>query len=70
MGYEAIYKTLDIRRQKRQLTWEQLAQEIGSCTSATLKRMRNGGRTSFPDVMRIVCWLDVPARSPTKETAT
>lgn len=58
---KAIYAALDSRRLERAMTWQQVAKEIGAVNAAGLTRMAQGGRVSFPSVMRIFGWLGRPA---------
>jgi hypothetical protein len=62
----AIYAALNAQRVQRGLTWQQVADEIGGFNPANLTRLKKGGRTSFPGVMRIVKWLGRPAASLTR----
>jgi len=54
----AIYARLDERRRAQGLTWAQVAREVGGLGAAGLSRLAKGGRTSFPDIIRIARWLD------------
>jgi hypothetical protein len=65
----AIYSALDVRRRERQLTWAQVAKEIGGFTTVnTLTHLAKGGRVGFPHVMRVFRWLGRPAASFTRIT--
>lgn len=55
-----IHAALDMQRAEREMTWSQVAEEIGVAAS-TLTHLAKGGRTAFPHVMRIVRWLSRPA---------
>src|SRR5215471_17991835 len=59
----AIYAALDVQRIGRGMTWKEVAAEIGGMNAPALTRLSKGGRTGFPDVMRIVRWLGRPAAS-------
>ena len=61
----AIYAKLDARRRAQGLTWAQVAREVGGLGAAGLSRLAKGGRTSFPDIIRIARWLDVPVATLT-----
>jgi hypothetical protein len=65
----AIYAALDAQRRDRGLTWKQVAIDIGGFQPAALTRLANGGRTGFPDVMRIARWLGRPVASLTRITS-
>ena len=55
-----LHAALDARRVERRLTWTQLARDLGVGPSS-LTGLARGGRTSFPQVMRMVRWLGEPA---------
>jgi len=62
-----IYATLDAQRLAQNLTWNEVAAEIGGLyTAATLKNMRKQQRTSFPHIMRLSRWLHCPAAALTR----
>lgn len=61
-----LYSALDAQRIERGMTWRQVADEIGGFTAAVLTRLSKGGRTGFPQVMRITRWLGRPAASFTQ----
>ena len=63
---KAIYVALDAQRVARGMTWKAVAKEIGGLGAAGLTRLERGGRTAFPEVMRIVRWLGRPAASFTR----
>jgi hypothetical protein len=58
---KALHAALDARRRERQLTWAELARDIGGFTPNMLTDLSKGGRVGFPRVMRLVAWLDRPA---------
>jgi uncharacterized protein YfiM (DUF2279 family) len=53
-----IYAALDAQRQARGLTWTEVAAAVGAANGASLTRLSKGGRTSFPDIVPIVRWLN------------
>ena len=57
-----LYEALDAQRREREITWPQLSRELG-CTPSQLTGI---GRARFAIgmrlAMRIVMWLDRPAR--------
>jgi hypothetical protein len=55
-----IYAALDDRRAQGKMTWAQVAKKVGVGTS-TLTHLREGSRTYFPHVMRIMSWLETSA---------
>jgi hypothetical protein len=54
-----LYAALDAQRVERHITWAQVAQEVGLGVSS-LTRLSKGGRTAFPQVMRMVAWVARP----------
>jgi hypothetical protein len=62
----AIYAQLDARRREQRLTWAHVAREVGGLSAAGLTRLANGGRTAFPDVIRIARWLERPVATLTR----
>jgi hypothetical protein len=48
------------------MTWKAVADEIGGFNTASLVRLSKGGRTGFPQVMRIARWLGRSAASLTR----
>jgi len=62
-----IYSRLDAQRVVRELTWAQVAAEIGGVYNAdTLRNMRRQQRTGFPHVMRLTRWLCCPVAELTR----
>ena len=55
-----LHAALDAQRVRRHMTWAQVATEVGLRVSS-LTHLSNGGRTGFPQVMRVVRWLAQPA---------
>jgi hypothetical protein len=55
-----MFAGLETKRAERGISWTQVAREIGGTNGAALTRLSKGGRTSFPDVMRIARWLGRP----------
>ena len=62
----ALFDALDARRRERQLTWAEVAREIGGFTPARITNLSTGPRTTFPGVMRLVRWLGEPAAAFTR----
>jgi len=62
-----IYAALDARRLEREMTWAEVAKEIGT-NSASLTHLAQGKRVGFPGIMRILKWLDRPAADFTRAT--
>ena len=62
------YRLLDAKRLREDLTWDQVAKQIGSVSPSMLRRFKKGGKTSFPAIVRITRWLEVPTKDLTKES--
>jgi hypothetical protein len=62
-----LHAAVDAHRIERGLTWKEIASEIGVGVSS-LAHLSAGGRTSFPQVMRILSWLESPATEFTRLT--
>jgi hypothetical protein len=62
-----LYAALDARRIERQMTWAQVAKEVGT-SPAGLTHLSEGKRVVFPGVMRIFRWLERPAADFTRVT--
>lgn len=60
-----INTALDARRLEREMTWAEVAKEIGT-NSGSLMHLAKGKRVGFPGVMRIFRWLDRPAADFTR----
>lgn len=60
-----MHAALEAQRVARGMIWEEVAKEVGLGVSS-LKYLANGGRTAFPQVMRIVRWLGRPATEFTR----
>jgi hypothetical protein len=58
---KALHPALNAKRQAQGMTWNEVAEEIGGCTTGTLMHLAKGGRVGFPGVMRLVMWLSQPA---------
>jgi hypothetical protein len=64
-----LHAALNAQRVERGLSWPQVADEIGGrATAAVLTHLKQGGRTGFPDVMRMVGWLKRPVADFTRAT--
>lgn len=61
----AIHKAVNEQRSTRGLTWAETAAHLGLGVS-TLRHLAAGGRTAFPQVMRITAWLGRPAADFTR----
>ena len=52
----ALYAALDAQRRSRDITWSQVAAEIGVSVS-TITRTRHGGRMEVDGMLAMVRWL-------------
>ena len=60
-----IHAALEAQRVARRITWTQVAKEVG-LSASMLTHLAKGGRTAFPQVMRIIGWLERPAAQFTR----
>ena len=58
----ALYAALDAQRSSRELSWRQLAKEVGVSPS-TMTRLANGQRPDVDAFAALVRWLGQPADS-------
>src|ERR1044072_4382445 len=58
----ALYGALDSRRSTRNLSWRQLAKELGLSPSV-FTRLAQGGQPQTGSYLRMVDWLDKPRDS-------
>ena len=59
---KALYDALDKQRLSRNLTWKQVAEEIGIAAS-TIVRTKEGGRMEVDGMLQMVNWLNVPVET-------
>ena len=64
---KALHAALDAQRKARGLTWAEVAREIG-VASATMTRMKEGGRLEVDGTLAMVRWLGRTIESFTRET--
>lgn len=57
----ALYAARNGQRQERQMTWKQVAEEVGGCTPGMLTGLAKARHLGFPQAMRLVAWLGQPA---------
>jgi hypothetical protein len=56
-----LHSALNAARVKHGLMWAQVADAVGGrTTQSTLAHLSKGGRTGFPQVLRLTRWLGVP----------
>jgi transcriptional regulator with XRE-family HTH domain len=55
-----LYAALNGARNERELSWRQLAAEVG-CSPSTMTRLANGYRPDVDAFMALVGWLRMPA---------
>ena len=58
----ALYQAMNKERLSRQMTWQDVSNEIGVSTS-TIKRTEKGGRMEVDGMLAMVFWLGVPVES-------
>jgi len=56
---KALYQALDEQRRSRDLTWDEVATEIG-VSKATISRTKGGGRMEVDGMLAMVARLGVP----------
>jgi uncharacterized protein YerC len=64
---KALYEALDEKRKSHDLSWRQVASEIGASTS-TITRMQRCGRMKVDGMLAMVAWLGVPVESFVRES--
>ncbi|AKJ11583.1 XRE family transcriptional regulator [Streptomyces incarnatus] len=62
VNVSALYAALDAAKNERQLSWRQLAAEVGVSPS-TMTRMANGNRPDVDAFAALVRWLGMPAET-------
>ena len=66
---KALYAALDRQRLARELTWQQVAREIG-VSASTITRTRTGGRLEVDGMLAMVSWLGLPVEHFVRDDAT
>ncbi len=64
---KALYPALEAERERRGVTWKQVAAETGVSVS-TITGTQKGGRMEVDGVLALVGWLGVPVETFTRET--
>ena len=59
---KALYQALDEKRKSRELSWPEVAMQIGVSVS-TLTRTQWGGRMEVDGMLAMVAWLGVPVEN-------
>ncbi len=62
----ALYGALDGARRSRDLSWRQLAAEVG-CSPSTMTRLANGHRPDVDAFVALTRWLKMPAEQFTTD---
>ena len=62
LNSKALYEALNHQRLARDLTWRQVAAEIGVSVT-TITRIKNGGRMEVDGMLAMVGWLQVPVET-------
>ena len=60
INVSALYAALDGARKSKNLSWRQLAGEVG-CSPSTMTRLANGYRPDADAFMSLTQWLKMPA---------
>lgn len=63
---KALYDALDQQRVAREMTWSDIAEEIG-VSSSTIRRTRQGGRMEVDGMLAMVDWLGERVETFVKE---
>ena len=53
---KSLYEALDAQRRRREMSWKQLAAEIG-VSHSTITRTKQGGRMEVDGMLAMVAWL-------------
>ena len=64
----ALYAALDAQRRSREMSWREVAAEIG-VSVATIARTQDGGRMEVDGMLAMVGWLGVPVETFVREAA-
>ena len=64
---EALYHALETQRRARDLTWGEVAEQIG-VSASTLRRTREGGRMEVDGMLAMVHWLGVAVETFVRES--
>ena len=64
----ALYAALDTERQRRGLTWADLAEQSG-VTQGTIRRLRGPGRFEADGIITLAAWLGRPVDDFTRDGA-
>jgi transcriptional regulator with XRE-family HTH domain len=59
---KALYEALNKQRIARDLTWREVADQIGVSVT-TITRLKNGGRMEVDGMLTMVGWLRVPVET-------
>lgn len=64
---EKLYSALNAQRIERDMTWKQVANELGGgWSAASLTGLRKRGNAGFPAIMRVTRWLGQPVATFTR----
>ena len=64
---KALYLALDQQRCAREMSWREVAAEIGVSVS-TISNLKNGGRMEVDGMLAMVTWLNVPVEKFVRES--
>ena len=63
-----LYEALAAAREANRLTWSEMEAATG-VPASHMRGLASGGRTAFPLVMRLTCWLQEPASRFVRQSA-
>jgi len=66
---QALFQQLDAQRVARGLSWADIGREIG-VASATMTRLRKGGRMEVDGMLAMVSWLGLSVESFVRDEPT
>ena len=64
---KALFTALDKKRTQQDMTWKQVAEEIG-ISQSTIQKTKSGGRMEVDGMLQMVDWLSVPVETFVKRT--
>ena len=65
---KALHQAMDEQRKRRELTWTDVAKEIG-VSASTIRRTKDGGRMEVDGMIAMVDWLGTRVETFIRETA-
>jgi transcriptional regulator with XRE-family HTH domain len=65
---KALYQALNEQRVARNLTWREVADQIGVSVT-TITRIKSGGRMEVDGMLAMVGWLGVPVETFVRDSS-